>query len=81
MTKKLMVITVIAGMASAVAVATPASATSYKTCAYPYVCLYNGTYLRGTKIAQYKDTGYQNLQTSDQNIPDSVVNTRNNDSV
>ncbi len=69
----------VAAMAMPVAVAAPASAAWGDDCPYPYVCLYTdpGT----TKIAQYKDYGYQNLQTSDQNIADAVKNTRKDDSV
>ncbi|MFN8074590.1 MAG: peptidase inhibitor family I36 protein [Kineosporiaceae bacterium] len=68
-------------LVAGVGLAPSASATAYRDCPYPYVCLYNGTYSAGTKLVQYKDAKYQNLPTDKQNQADSVVNTRNDDSV
>jgi hypothetical protein len=65
----------------AVGSANTAMAVSYRNCAHPYVCLYNGTFNTGTKSAQYRDALYQNHTTARQNAADSVVNTRNDDSV
>ncbi|WP_230687271.1 peptidase inhibitor family I36 protein [Catellatospora vulcania] len=68
-------------MTASTLVATPAQATAYRDCPYPYVCLYTGTYSSGTKLAQYQDAVYQNMATNLRNQADSVVNTRNDDSV
>jgi len=64
-----------------VVTATPAQAGSYRDCSYPYVCLYSGSYSSGSKLVQYQDALYQNLASNRQNQADSVVNTRNDDSV
>ncbi|MEW2635522.1 hypothetical protein AB0903_28765 [Streptomyces sp. NPDC048389] len=61
--------------------ASPASAASMHGCSYPRVCLYAGTYSGGSLIGWFRDTYYQNLPTAIRNEPDSVVNTRNDDSV
>lgn len=58
-----------------------ASAAPYGDCPYPYVCLYEGAFNGGHLIARYGDPYYQNLHPWQQNRADSVVNTRNDDSV
>ncbi|MET9557402.1 hypothetical protein [Streptomyces sp. NPDC006645] len=61
--------------------ASPAAADSAYGCSYPRVCLYSGSYSSGSIIGWFQDTYYQNLPTSIRNLPDAVVNTRNDDSV
>ncbi|WP_238431932.1 peptidase inhibitor family I36 protein [Streptomyces cavernae] len=67
--------------ALAASLSTPAQASSYRDCSYPYVCLYNGAYDSGSKLVQYKDTYLQTLSNDRKDKADSVVNTRNDDSV
>lgn len=81
MKKRLVALTVAALGLSPVILTAPAEAVSYRDCAWPHVCLYNGAYATGTKLSQYKVPGYQNMAKSHQNRADSVVNTRNDDSV
>ncbi|MFG3224750.1 hypothetical protein ACGF07_08220 [Kitasatospora sp. NPDC048194] len=57
-----------------------ASANSYGSCPYPYVCIYNNTSTSGNPSAAYKDqTSY--FQYVSPRTPFSVINTRNQDSV
>ncbi|WP_030245156.1 hypothetical protein [Streptomyces sp. NRRL S-350] len=57
-----------------------ASATSYGSCPYPYVCIYSNNTTSGSPAAAYKDqTGY--FQYVSPRTPFSVINTRNQDSV
>lgn len=83
MNKKLVagLVSLAAGASVAIAVAPPAQASSMYGCAYPKVCLKDGSYQSGTVFWGGVDTVYQNLPSSGQNRADSVVNTRNDDSV
>lgn len=64
-----------------VVVATPAQATSHYGCSYPNLCLKNGTYSGGDTIWSGWSPGYRNLPAGDQNKADSVINTKNDDSI
>ncbi|MET7940692.1 peptidase inhibitor family I36 protein [Streptomyces sp. NPDC005302] len=66
---------------AALTLTAPAQASTYRDCAYPHVCLYNGAYYNGSKLVQYRDTYAQNLPSNRKDKADSVVNTRNDDSV
>ncbi|MGW4196673.1 peptidase inhibitor family I36 protein [Streptomyces sp. NPDC005004] len=61
--------------------ASPAQARPYRDCPYPYVCLYEGAFWNGAKLVQYRDTYQQSLPANRRDRADSVVNTRNDDSV
>jgi hypothetical protein len=74
-------VSVAAGVSVAIAAAPAANAGSMLGCAYPKVCLKDGAYDTGTVFWGGIDTVYQNLPVSGQNRADSVVNTRNDDSV
>lgn len=65
----------------ATTLAAPAQASPYRDCPYPYVCLYNGAFWNGSKLVQYKDAYYQVFANDRKDRADSVVNTRNDDSV
>ncbi|MFD4327448.1 hypothetical protein ACFWQC_22615 [Nocardioides sp. NPDC058538] len=62
-------------------IATPAQAASHYGCSYPNVCLNNGSYNGGTKIWQAWTPAYLILPEGDRNVADSVINTKNDDSV
>ncbi|MFE3999479.1 hypothetical protein ACFX43_11865 [Nocardioides sp. YIM B13467] len=64
-----------------VVVATPAQAASHYGCSYPNLCLKTGTYSGGTTIWYGSASGYRNLPEGDQNRADSVINTKNDDSI
>jgi hypothetical protein len=83
MNKKLVagLVSLAAGAGVAIAVAPPAQASSMYGCSYPKVCLKDGSYQSGTVFWGGVDTVYQHLPPSGQNRADSVVNTRNDDSV
>ncbi|MFE3516358.1 hypothetical protein [Streptomyces sp. NPDC059166] len=61
--------------------ATPAQAASMHGCSYPNVCLLQGSYTTGTIWGRYKDAGVQSMPVAYRNVTDSVINTRNDDSV
>lgn len=58
--------------------ASPASAVSMYACSHPHVCLYDGAYQNTDMFSWFGDTYYQ-ATIGDR--ADSVVNTRNDDSV
>ncbi|MDX3067380.1 hypothetical protein [Streptomyces clavifer] len=60
--------------------ASPAAAVSMHGCAYPRVCLYDGSYQNGSIFSWYQDTTYQSIIGGGDRV-DAVVNTRNDDSV
>jgi hypothetical protein len=74
---------VLAALATVVGVfvTTPAQAASHYGCSYPNICLKNGSYNGGTKIWQAWSSGYHILPSGDQNVADSVINTKNDDSI
>lgn len=63
------------------ATAPPADAGSMWGCAWPYVCLYSGSYSSGFIMWSHSGTAYTNMPSSTQNQADAVVNTRNDDAV
>jgi hypothetical protein len=61
-----------------IAPADVARASSMHGCAWPGVCLYNGSYQTGTRFWRAVETIWQTTPT---NQADAVVNSRNDDSV
>ncbi|MGH8575086.1 MAG: hypothetical protein ACREX8_21330 [Gammaproteobacteria bacterium] len=66
------------GLATVILPATTAQAATMHGCAWPYVCLYDGSYQTGSIFWRAQQTVSQTTPT---NRADAVVNSRNDDSV